>query len=270
MPETETATAEQATPALAETGARGRLARRLIGPDVEPVAEGVWLIRGDIRKSMNVYLIADQGGVTVFDAGTRAMRSGIAALAASMGGVKRVVLGHGHPDHRGAAAGLGAPVFCHADEAADAEGDGGAHYFDMTLLQWFAPGAIMFPRPLMPRLIRIWDGGPVKIEGTLAEGDEVAGFEVVHLPGHAPGQIALWRESDRLALSTDVFYTLDPETGRPGHPRLPHRAFNRDTEQARASIRRLAAMEPAAAWPGHARPLRGDVRAQLERAAETT
>ena len=51
---------------------------------------------------------------------------------------------------------------------------------------------------------------------------------------------------------------------------MPHAAFNLDTEQARASIRKLAAMEPAAAWAGHAQPLTGDVRGQLERAADTT
>ena len=44
--------------------------------------------------------------------------------------------------------------------------------------------------------------------------------------------------------------------------------YNFDTEQARASMRKLAALEPAAAWPGHAKPLTGDVRSQLERAAE--
>ena len=122
----------------------------------------------------------------------------------------------------------------------------------------------------MPRFLPRWDGGPVKIEGTVKEGDDVAGFKVVHFPGHAPGLIGLWRESDRLALVSDTLYTLDPETGRHGAPRVPHAAFNKDTEQARASIRKLAAMEPAAVWPGHADAVTGDVRQQLERAADTT
>jgi glyoxylase-like metal-dependent hydrolase (beta-lactamase superfamily II) len=212
-------------------------------------------------KTMNVYLLEDDGGVTVFDSGIKAMTKGIASAAATRGGIKRVLLGHGHPDHRGAAPGLGATVFCHPDEVADAEGDGGAHYFDFSKLdRWFA-------RLLMPRMMRSWDGGPVKIEGTVSEGDEVAGFKVVHLPGHAPGQIGLWRESDRLALVSDTLYTLDPETGRRGDPRVPHHAFNKDTEQARASILKLAELEPAAVWPGHADPIRGDVRQQLERVA---
>jgi glyoxylase-like metal-dependent hydrolase (beta-lactamase superfamily II) len=107
----------------------------------------------------------------------------------------------------------------------------------------------------------------VKISETVSEGDEVAGFRVVHLPGHAPGQIALWRESDRLALTTDVFYTLDM-WARNTAPRVPEAIYNYDTQQARESIRKLAALDPAAAWPGHAKPATGDVRVQLERAAD--
>ena len=113
----------------------------------------------------------------------------------------------------------------------------------------------------------MWDGGPVQIAGTVEEGDDVSGFRVVHLPGHAPGLIALYRERDGLALTSDVFYTLDVQTGLHGKPRVAHDAFNQDTEQARASIRKLAELAPSAAWPGHAEPLRGDVAAQLERAA---
>ena len=36
----------------------------------------------------------------------------------------------------------------------------------------------------------------------IREGDEVAGFRVIHFPGHAPGLIGLWRESDRVAIVT--------------------------------------------------------------------
>ena len=118
------------------------------------------------------------------------------------------------------------------------------------------------------RLIATWDGGPVQIAGTVSEGDDVAGFNVVHLPGHAPGLIGLFRESDRLALVSDMLYTLDPQSGRRQPAHVPHPAFNQDTEQARASIRKLAALEPSAVWAGHADPVTGDVGAQLARAAD--
>ena len=242
--------------------ARTRLLQRLFKPNFRQIAEGVWLVQGGFpQKLMNVYLIEDEGQVTVFDAGIRAMTNGIASAAAGLGGIRRVVLGHGHPDHRGAAPGLGAPVYCHPDEVEETQGDGGEHYFDFSKLDWYA-------RAAMPRFLRSWDGGPVQVEGTVSEGDDIAGFRVVAFPGHAPGMIGLWRESDRLALVSDTLYTLDPQTGFKGAPRVPHRAFNHDHDQAVASMRKLAAMEPATVWPGHAEPVTGDVRSQLERAAD--
>ena len=249
---------------LGAFNAKSRATRRLAGTDAEPVADGVWRVRGGFPRTMNVYLIADEGGgVTLFDAGVPSMAKAITAAAAPLGGINRIVLGHGHPDHRGAAPRLGAPVFDHPDDREDAEGDGGRHYFHVERLRPYA-------RPVYPHLLDLWDGGPVEIAGTVAEGEDVSGFRVVHIPGHAPGLIALFRERDGIALTSDCFYSLDIQTGRYGPPRVPHAAFNLDTEQARASLRKLAALDPRAAWPGHAEPLTEDVRARLEHAAATT
>jgi glyoxylase-like metal-dependent hydrolase (beta-lactamase superfamily II) len=157
------------------------------------------------------------------------------------------------------------PVLCHADEVQDAEGTGGFRYWPQGLAG--LPTPLRQAHRLMHRYA--WDAGPVEISDTVAEGDEIAGFAVVDLPGHAPGMIGLWRESDRLALSGDCFYTLDL-WGRGCAPCVPAEIYNYDTDQARASIRKLAALEPAAAWPGHAKPVTGDVRAQLERAADSS
>ena len=186
--------------------ARTRLTRSLFKPNFSQIAEGVWLVQGGFpQKTMNVYLIEDERRRDRLRRRHQGddERASPAARRRS-GGIKRVVLGHGHADHRGAAPGLGAPVFCHPDEVADAEGDGGEHYFDFSKLErWYA-------RPFMPRCCGCWDGGPVKIEGTVKEGDEIAGFKVVHLPGHAPGLIGLWRESDRLALVSDTLLHARP------------------------------------------------------------
>src|SRR5271165_5002286 len=242
--------------------AKTRLSQRLGAGEAELVAEGVWVVQGQPGR-WNVYLIEDDGGVTLFDAGARTMTRAVASAGAKLGGIRRVVLGHAHTDHRGVAPALGVPVLCHPDEVQDAEGSGGFRYWPQ--------GLAGLPTPLRQahRVLHryAWDGGPVRIDGTLAEGDEIAGFRVIHIPGHAPGMIALWRESDRLALSSDCFYTLDM-WGRACAPRLPIALYNYDTEQARASLRKLAALEPAAAWPGHAEPVTGDVRGALERAAD--
>jgi glyoxylase-like metal-dependent hydrolase (beta-lactamase superfamily II) len=228
------------------------------------VADGVWRIRGGFPvRMMNVFLLEEpEGGVTVFDAGVKPMGAAIRAAGERLGGIRRVVLGNAHADHRGGANALGAPVLCHADERADVEGDGGAHYFDY--------GKIGLPpaRLVSKASMKSWDDGPVAVAGTLAEGDEVAGFRVVALPGHGPGCIGLWRESDRLAISNDCFALFDPQLPRPGPPRVPHPAFNWSTERARESIEKLAAMEPATCWPGHFGPVMGDVAGQLRRALQ--
>jgi hydroxyacylglutathione hydrolase len=243
--------------------AKTRLTGGLGAGEAELVAEGIWVVQGQPARC-NVYLLEDEGGVTLFDAGARTMTRAVSSAAAKLGGIRRIVLGHGHTDHRGTAPALGAPVLCHPDEIEDAEGSGGFRYWPEGL------AGLPFGHRRVHQLLHryAWDGGPVKIEGTLTEGDEVAGFRVVALPGHAPGQIGLWRESDRLALVSDCFYTLDI-WGRDIAPHVPMPIYNYDTERARESIRKLAEMEPAVAWPGHAKPVSGDVRTQLLAAADS-
>ncbi len=251
--------AERRLTALAN--ARTRVHEWLHGAELERIAEGVWLVRGGRPRKMNVYLIEDEGGVTMFDAGISAMNGALRSLAARLGGVKRIVLGHADCDHRGGAGDFDVPVLCHPAERDAAQSPSSVRpYWDLSRLSWYA-------RPIFPMLLRGWDGGAVAIESTVSEGDEIAGFRVVELPGHAPGLIGLFRDSDRTALVSDCFYTLDPQTGRNNAAHVPHPAFNVDTEQARASIRKLAELDPLVAWAGHAQPVAGDVGAQLERAA---
>ncbi len=244
-----------------------RLTQSLGAGEAELIATGVWLVQGQPGRC-NVYLIENPGeeaGVTLYDAGARTMTRAVATAGAKLGGITRVVLGHGHTDHRGTAPALGVPVLCHPDEVQDAEGSGGWRYWPADLAG--LPQGSKQVQKLLHRYV--WDGGPVQIAGTVSEaaGDEVAGFRVIDLPGHAPGLIALWRESDRLALVSDLIYTLDM-FGRDCPAKLPEATYNYDIEQARASIRRLAELEPAVVWAGHAKPVTGDVRGQLLAAAD--
>jgi glyoxylase-like metal-dependent hydrolase (beta-lactamase superfamily II) len=227
----------------------------------------VWLLRGDLRGAMNVYFIEDGDGVVQFDAGTKSMRKAVKAEGEALGGIKRIVLGHAHADHRGTAPFVDAPVFCHPDEVADAEAEGAiAPYMELSELP------VAWVRWLYPTLLKRWDGGPVEIAGTVSEGETVAGFEVIHFPGHAPGLIGLWRESDRVALVSDVVYLVDSARLKPlphGEPSVPHPAWAWDHAKAKESLRRLAALEPQVVAAGHERPLRGEnLREPLERAAE--
>ena len=239
----------------------------------EQIADGVWRLQGDLKGGMNVYFISDpDGGVTMFDAGTRGMTRNVSRVAKSLGGLRQIVLGHADTDHRGTAAVLGqtVPVLCHPDARPYAERDEWPEYWDMDDIEW--PVSRFLYKHVLHHW---WDGGAVPISGTVAEGDDVAGFEVYDLPGHAPGLIGLFRESDRLALVSDAIYMADSiylkELPEDEAPQVPHSVWNQDTRQAAESVRKLAALEPRAVWPGHEHAVKGEpaeVRARLERAAD--
>ncbi len=241
---------------------RTQLRAKLHAAEPERIADGVWVVRGGFPlKIMNVYLIEDAGEVTVFDTGIEAMGAPLAAVCARFGGIKRIVLSHADADHRGGAPALDAPTFCHPAEREAAQAE------DPFRPYWQLEKLDLHGRVLLGKLLPTWDAGAVAIQGTVAEGDEVAGFRVIDLPGHAPGLIGLFRDSDRLALVSDCIYTIDVQTGRKRAAAIPHPAFDVDFEQARASIGKLAGLEPAAVWAGHGDPVTGDVSSQLRDAA---
>jgi hydroxyacylglutathione hydrolase len=235
-------------------------------PALGKVADRVWLLRGDIRRGMNIYLIEDGDGLVMFDAGTKPMVKAVRAVSERLGPVKRIVLGHSHTDHRGTAPFIGVPVVCHPDEVTYAERDDWPDYWDISKI------SVGWSRRLYPTLHRRWDGGAVKISDTVAEGDEVAGFRVHHFPGHAPGMIGLFRDSDRLALVTDTVYFGDSERLKPypeGVASVPHPAWNWDHAQAKESVRKLAGLDAVTIGAGHDVPYAGpNIREMLEDAAE--
>ena len=86
----------------------------------------------------------------------------------------------------------------------------------------------------------------------LNEGDEVAGFRVVHAPGHARGEVIFFRDSDRVAICGDVIRNMSYATGRPMLAEPPE-IFTYDPAENRRSIRKLADLEPVAD-PARPRP----------------
>jgi glyoxylase-like metal-dependent hydrolase (beta-lactamase superfamily II) len=238
-------------------------------PRTEQIADGVTLLRGRapgrLQRLTNVYLIENDGKVTVFDSGSSNFTRWIRDAAADRGEIEQVLLSHAHADHRGGAGGLGAPVLCGVEERGDVEGDGGEHTFDYSKVR------NPLVRALAPGTVKRMDGGPLAVAGTVCEGDTIAGFQVLELAGHSPGLVGLWRESDRVALVSDAVFVFNPFTvlGLPGDAKMPPPPGRPFPDKARASIRKIAALDPALVGIGHWGPLTGDVRAQLERAAES-
>jgi glyoxylase-like metal-dependent hydrolase (beta-lactamase superfamily II) len=113
--------------------------------------------------------------------------------------------------------------------------------------------------------------GAVKIAGTVEGGEGVPGFRVHHFPGHAPGQIGLFRESDRLALCSDTVYLIDSTRLKaPPTRRSERRSPGRELGPRRCTRvgAKLAVLQPAKVCTGHSMPLKGQgIDAALAKAA---
>jgi len=82
------------------------------------------------------------------------------------------------------------------------------------------------------------------VSDTLKEGDSVAGFSVLEVPGHA---LEYWS-------SAMVVFGLRVPSGR-ARLQLPPKALTPDPRQNLESARRLAALKPAVVCFGHGPPL---------------
>lgn len=200
------------------------------------LAPGVWRLKELPAPTINMYLAED----VLIDAGRtwdkRRIFTELEGREISM-----LALTHVHPDHQGCAKVVceerGVPLACHAD--------------DVEAMEGRRPVQEAATSNPVNRLIRsIWEGPPHKVERVLQEGDEVAGFRVVHTPGHARGHIVFFRESDRVAICGDVIRNMSYATGLPGIKEPPG-IFTYDPAENRRSIRRLAELNPSLILPGH-------------------
>ena len=175
-----------------------------------------------------------------------------------------IVLTHGHFDHVSAAGELAeawdVPVYAHPLEgpylsgqkeyAAPNAGAGGGM---MPLLSPMLPRG---PVDLGPRLrqLRFEDGAVA----------ELPGWTLLETPGHTPGHVSFWRESDRTLLPGDAFCTTKAESffeaSIAQHVELhgPPAYFTSDWAAARSSVEKLAGLDPAVVAPGHGKPLAGE------------
>jgi glyoxylase-like metal-dependent hydrolase (beta-lactamase superfamily II) len=201
---------------------------------VKRLAPGVWRLKEFPGPTINVYLAED----VLIDAGRRWDRKRIFAELEGVE-ISALALTHVHPDHQGCAAAVcearGVPLACHADDVDAMEGRRSVGATDWWLGQIYD---------------RLWTGPPRQVDRVLEEGDEVAGFRVVHAPGHAPGEVIFFRDSDRVAICGDVVRNMSYLTALPG-VRQPPDELTPDPVENRRSIHKLVALEPSLILPGH-------------------
>jgi len=218
---------------------------------------------------VNVVFVGNPGagdrGWVLVDAGVMGGKRAITAAAEARFGAgarpSAIVLTHGHFDHVGVLEDLAAewdvPVYAHALERP---------YLD---------GSAAYPTPdpsvgggLLGRISPLYPTEPVNVAGRLLDLPQdgsvppLPGWCWLHTPGHAPGHISLWRETDRTLIVGDAFVTVAQESAYAvavQEPELhgPPMYLTIDWDAARTSVRDLAALEPERVITGHGRPLQG-------------
>jgi glyoxylase-like metal-dependent hydrolase (beta-lactamase superfamily II) len=221
---------------------------------------------------INWYLVAEEDGVILIDAGAPGYRSqlepGLAQLGRGLDDVRAVVLTHGDADHKGFAEKLrqdqGIPVYVHsADEELTRTGRGRKReasflpYFRYPATWKLVAGFVRGGRPLHVQEVERYEDGDVL---------EVPGRpRVMHAPGHSPGCVALHFDERSLLFVGDVLFELNVLTGRRG-PQVGPAGFNESSDQALASLSRLAGVEAETILFGHGDPWRGGTESAIETA----
>jgi glyoxylase-like metal-dependent hydrolase (beta-lactamase superfamily II) len=213
----------------------------------------------------HVYLWRDPAGLTLVDTGVPGSAPAIAAALDKLGhhpaDLRRILLTHFHGDHTGSA----------AEIAAWGDTEVHAHRLDAPMVRGEAPG----PPPI---LVTDWERelfaqvhattdmsapiAPVRVDHELDHGDRIdlgngLWATCVAAPGHTPGSVAYH------VPAAGVLFTGDSiARGPTGDPMLG--VFNADPPGAAASLRSLAALQPAMACFGHGDPLSDNAGAALE------
>lgn len=229
------------------------------------VATRVW---GMKIVFVNVYIIATGEGNNwiLVDAGLKGSADKIIRMAKEIFGVatkpKAIILTHGHFDHVGALQELSdrwhVPIYAHPLEMPYLKGMSSYPPPDpfvggglMSLMSCIYPRR---PKNMGRRVFKL------PVDGTVPG---LPDWKYIFTPGHSPGHISLFRESDKTMISGDAFVSTKQESAtavivQKKQVNGPPKYFTTDWIAAEASVKELASLNPEVAATGHGLPLHGE------------
>lgn len=175
---------------------------------------------------------------------------------------KAIILTHGHFDHVGAIIELinhwEVPVYAHPLELPYLTGQQSYPEPDPTV----EGGMVAKMSPIFPNE-PINLGNHVQALPSDGSVPHLPDFRWIHTPGHSPGHVSFFRESDRALIAGDAFVTVKQESlykvlTQEKEISGPPRYLTTDWEAARESVKQLESLEPSAAITGHGLPMTGE------------
>jgi glyoxylase-like metal-dependent hydrolase (beta-lactamase superfamily II) len=209
-----------------------------------------------------VYLIDTDEGVTLVDAGLAGhwgeLTTELAGMGKSLGDIRGVILTHGDTDHIGFAERLrreqGVPIYVHAADAARARGEvktkpswGKVNIGAVTRFFWYASTHGGMRTTYLTDVVEIHEGQVLDLPGAP---------QIIGLPGHSPGSIAVYSPIADAVFVGDGLTTRHVLTGKGGPQPAP---FTDDPQEAIASLRQLERVNATWVLPGHGTPWNGGV-----------
>lgn len=217
----------------------------------------IYLIEG--LRTAHVYVLASDEGLTLIDSGTPGEVDKIVKQIEEEGyalsDIRAIVVTHAHSDHTGALAELarrsGAQVLAHRDEVPYLEQTASLPY--KTFVQRLVFG-------LSERVMSRFE--PCKVDRPLQDGDVVealGGLQVIHVPGHTPGNIALYQPERQTLICGDTFFHMRKIIVAP-------RIVSTHPDQTRESAQKLADLPVKMVLLGHGDPVLEGAQEKLQAA----
>jgi glyoxylase-like metal-dependent hydrolase (beta-lactamase superfamily II) len=217
------------------------------------VQSGVFLIRGQGEN-----ILIDTGNWTTAEFDNGMGRFLIEKLDVEKNGLRYILLTHFHYDHTGNAAELkaryGAEVVAHPLDKPIIEDPMMVTRPENLLRFGVSPEDVLRDFNLEPgeslglsdpEIVRTYWNRPVDVDVVVEDGDvlDVGGLklEIVHLPGHCPGQIGVWNPASGVLYAADILHYPTPLGPYPFGDAAAHRR----------SIERCIALAPQAILEGH-------------------
>jgi glyoxylase-like metal-dependent hydrolase (beta-lactamase superfamily II) len=189
---------------------------------LRPISPHVAAVDLHGRFQVAAFLVRHQGGLCLVDAGFPGWGFAILTAASSLPAPNEItdlILTNAHADHIG-----GTPeIIEHAD----------TRVLSSVLEKPYIEGASLAAgaRGFLPRvaltlnhLNRKREIPTIEVDATLQPGEVIHDLEVLAIPGHTPGQIALLHRTDGLLISSDALFnvsespSLDPVPGMTADP----------------------------------------------------
>ena len=215
------------------------------------IAAGVHSLDQSTGGHVHAFLLDDGNGLTLidtlFDTDAGRILDRISALGKSVGDLKHIILTHAHRSHLGGLAVLkdlsGASVYSHAWEADIIAGERTAQPVSPIPMRPIRTYWRVYYLQLGAALGR-GKHPPCPVDATLEDGDTVGPVKVLHTPGHTPGHLAFWWPERKVLIAGDAIATYP--VFAPGWP-----AFTLNQTQLRASLERMAGLDPEVLAVGH-------------------